>query len=111
MDITMTHDWIFNFMQISLEKGEIKLFLEYELGEVEFTITEFISYSGSNEMPWGKSRNIYINSVSINNNKVKEVLIELQTGDTIKINYLGEIKSVETTHLTGNANVPDTEKS
>jgi Mg2+/citrate symporter len=98
MDITMTHDWILDIIQISLEKSEIKLFLQYDSREVEFTITEFTNYSVSNEMPWGHSIFRSINCVSMNDNEIKEVLIELQTGDTIKINYFGEILSVESTN-------------
>ncbi len=100
MNIIDTHDWTLDFIQIPLKKNEIKLFLQYDSKEVEFTITEFTNYSVSNKMPWGKSRYRLINRVFINDNEIKEILIELQTGDTIKINYLGEIKSVETTHLT-----------
>ena len=91
MDIIDTHDWTLKCMHICIDKKEIIIFLfdDYELKEVEFAITEFINYSCTNEAPWGKSN--LINEVEITDGEKKEIIIQLQSGDNIKIDYFGEV--------------------
>jgi hypothetical protein len=94
MDITKTHDWILESIQIDINKNKICLFLSGYTGEdAEFTVTKITNYCGSNEAPWGRSKYTYINGVEIVDGNKKELHIELQTGDIIKIDYTGEILS------------------